>query len=119
MGLRESFRMMAFKADVRLRCIEDYPGRSLAVFHAVARHASLLECCMNVFRRGVIAMAFQAVRLRIDWNRVGARVAQVRKWQAANDQKKQNARDTHKSHRFWLAFGTGCFTFSASFWRTR
>jgi len=119
MRSRESFHLMAFKAHDGFRLLENYPGLFLTVFRAVARHASLLECGMNVLRRGVIAMAFQAVRLRIDWNRVCARVAQARKQQAGNDHTKQKARDKHKSHRSWLAFGAGCFTFSASFRRTR
>lgn len=78
MRLRESFRPMTFKTHDRFRWLENYPSLFLALFHAVARHASLLECGMNVLRRSMIAMAFLAVRLRIDWNRVPARVAQAR-----------------------------------------
>lgn len=75
---------MTLKASDALRLLENDITPIRAVLDAVAGNASLLNSGMNVISGGMVSMAFQAIRVRVDPSGVRPCVAETRAQQANN-----------------------------------
>lgn len=92
MRIQERRRFMTLKAHHALGLFENNISRVLAVLDAVAGGASKRDGGMNMISFRVVGVAFQAVRVRIDPNRMGSCPAQARADQTGKHHAKHESR---------------------------
>ena len=92
MRVQEHRGFMTLKAHHALGLFENNISRVLAVLDAVAGGASKRDGGMNVISFRMVGVAFQAVRVRIDSNRMRVGVAEARARQTGQHHAKHESR---------------------------